>query len=59
MGARRHRNSSPGLWEIAMAFATCAGKERREAPLTLHHLGVSALGHKEPPEAQPGREADM
>lgn len=55
VGARRHRNSSPGPWEAATASATCTGKERREVSSALYHLGVSAWGHEEPPGAQPGR----
>lgn len=46
---------TPPQEEAATASATCTGKERREVPSALYHLGVSAWGHEEPPGAQPGR----
>lgn len=55
VGARRHRNFSPGLWVTAIASATCTGKGRMEAPSALYHLGVSVLGSEGLPEAQPSR----
>ncbi|XP_050613417.1 unconventional myosin-VIIa isoform X5 [Macaca thibetana thibetana] len=39
---RRHRDSSPGLWETAMALDTCPGEGRRAVPSALSQLSVLA-----------------